>query len=491
MLIAEFDRLKGWSDGFLPSCAHWLNFKCGLNLGAAREKVRVAHALSGLPKIAASMARGELSYSKVRAVSRVACAATEDTFLMIALHGTAHHVENLVRGYRQAQQAAELSREAQQHVNRSVSYEYAEDGSLVLKARLPAVAGALVIQALKAALDRIPATEISADVVQESLIPYASRRADALAAIAESYLAGSGSSPASSSPTSTSAASSTRGSSSRGSSSRGSSSPASTADRYQVIVHVDAESLREHSDGRCEIEQGPSIPIETARRLACDASLLSVLENEHGEPLDVGRKTRSIPPAIRRALRSRDAGCRFPGCTHEQYVDAHHIEHWADGGETKLSNLVTLCRLHHRLVHEGQIRIETPAEGGWRFVHPDGRHYEVIRRTASAEYTGEEIGHTHADLGIRIDHNTAATRWRGERMDYELGVWILCQRVERARRIRDRNASGDSRLSDGSKVPNDSDVPKVSDVSDVSAETSETAVDTGCATDMTYATGAY
>src|SRR6202041_2443441 len=97
MLIAEFDRRHGWADGRLPSCAHWLNFKCGLNLGAAREKVRVAHALAGLPKIAAAMARGELSYSKVRAVSRVACEATEENFLMIALHGTAHHVENLVR----------------------------------------------------------------------------------------------------------------------------------------------------------------------------------------------------------------------------------------------------------------------------------------------------------------------------------------------------------------------------------------------------------
>ena len=443
LLIAEFDRLEGWSDGRLRSCAHWLNFKCGLNLGAAREKVRVAHALAGLPKIAAAMARGELSYSKVRAVSRVACEATEETFLMIALHGTAHHVEQLVRGYRQAQQAEELSREAQQHVNRGVSYEYAEDGSLVLKARLPAVAGALLIQALKAAVERIPLKEICATGVQEQPIPYASRCADALAAVAESFLAGAGSSAASSNPAS--------------------SSPASTADRYQVIVHVDAESLRQHSDGRCEIEQGPSIPIQTARRVACDASLLSVLENEHGEPLDVGRKTRSIPPAIRRALRSRDAGCRFPGCTHERYVDAHHIEHWADGGETKLSNLVTLCRLHHRLVHEGQIRIETPSEGGWRFVRPDGRHYEVIRRTVPA-YTGEELAHTHAELGIHIDRDTAATRWRGERMDYELGVWILCQQVERARWIRDRGA------------------PNTSHVSHVSAETSDTVVDTECAT---------
>jgi hypothetical protein len=439
LLIAEFDRRQGWGDGKLPSCAHWLNFKCGLNLGAAREKVRVAHALAGLPKIAAAMARGELSYSKVRAVSRVACEATEENFLMIALHGTAHHVESLVRGYRRAQQAEELSREARQQANRSLSYEYGEDGSVVLKARLPAVAGAMLIQALEAALERIPATEISADVVQEHRIPWACWRADALAYVAESFLAGSGD-----------------------------SSPASTsADRYQVVVHVDAESLRNHSDGRCELEQGPSIPVETARRLACDASLLSVLENEHGEPLDVGRKTRSIPPAIRRALRTRDAGCRFPGCTHQRYLDAHHIEHWADGGETKLSNLVTLCRLHHRLVHEGQIRIEIPSEGGWRFVRPDGRHYEVIRCTKSPVYTGDELATTHADLGIHIDRDTAATRWRGERMDYDLGVWVLCQQAARARRTRDGGVSGTSNVS--------AETPEA-------PETPDTVAERGCAT---------
>src|SRR6202045_2586115 len=165
-LIAEFDRRQGWADGKLPSCAHWLNFKCGLNLGAAREKVRVAHALIGLPKIAASMARGELSYSKVRALSRVACPATEEALLMIALHGTAHHVERLVHGYRRAQEAQELSSEAQQHASRRVTYGFAGDGSLILHARLPAVAGAMLIKALDAALERIPATEISADEVE-------------------------------------------------------------------------------------------------------------------------------------------------------------------------------------------------------------------------------------------------------------------------------------------------------------------------------------
>jgi hypothetical protein len=395
-LIGQFDRRNGWADGKLPSCAHWLNFKCGLNLGAARERVRVAHALEGLPKIAASMARGELSYSKVRAITRVACEATEESFLMIALHGTAYHVERLVRGYRRAQDAEELSREAQQHTHRSVRYCFDEDGSLILKARLPALAGALLIEALDAALERVPDQEISAEQEEECTLSFEHRRADALAAVAESYLAAA-------------------------------DSTSSTADRYQVVVHVDAQTLHEHSAGRCEIQNGPALPAETVRRLACDASLLHLLENEHGEPLDVGRKTRSIPPAIRRALNSRDGGCRFPGCTHQRYLDAHHIEHWADGGDTKLSNLVTLCRLHHRLVHEGQITVEAQDSGGWRFLHPDGRHFEIIRCTAPDPCHGEELEHTHTGLGIHIDPDTAATRWRGERLDYDLGVWVLCQ----------------------------------------------------------------
>jgi len=435
MLIAEFDRRNGWVDGRLHSCAHWLNFKVGLNLGAAREKVRVAHALGGLPKIAASMARGELSYSKVRALSRVACPATEESLLMIALHGTAHHVERLVRGYRRAQEAEELSREAQQHAKRSVTYGYDEDGSLLLKARLPAVAGAMLIKALDAALESLPGEEISTDVVVERSIPFESLRADALAAVAESFLAESDSS-------------------------------STGADRYQVVVHVDAETLHEHTAGRCEIEQGPAIPAETVRRLACDASLLQVLENEHGVPLDVGRKTRSIPPAIRRALNTRDGGCRFPGCTHQRYVDAHHIEHWADGGETKLANLVTLCRLHHRLVHEGEILIDTLPGGGWRFLHPDGRHFELIRCTESGSYDGEELERAHAALGIDIDSDTAATRWRGERMDYDLGVWVLCNQANRARDEQDVSAETSDEADDVSTETLDQE-------EDVSADTAD------------------
>lgn len=112
VLIAEFDRRHGWSDGYTRSCAHWLNWKCGIDLGAAREKVRVARALESLPSISAAMATGQLSYSKVRALTRVATPATESVLLNVALHGTAHHVEKLVRQFRRVQEVEELSREA-------------------------------------------------------------------------------------------------------------------------------------------------------------------------------------------------------------------------------------------------------------------------------------------------------------------------------------------------------------------------------------------
>src|SRR6267154_4677617 len=187
-LIGEFDRRQGWADGSLHSCAHWLNFKCGLDLGAAREKVRVASALPGVPKIAAAMKRGELSYSKVRALTRVATPATEENLLMIALHGTAYHVEKVVRLFRRAQEAEELSREAQQQAGRAVEYWYDTDGSLVLKARLPALGGGLLVKALEVALEAVPATELNVEFAEEQPLSYASRRADALARVAEGYL---------------------------------------------------------------------------------------------------------------------------------------------------------------------------------------------------------------------------------------------------------------------------------------------------------------
>jgi hypothetical protein len=191
-------------------------------------------------------------------------------------------------------------------------------------------------------------------------------------------------------------------------------------DRQQIVVHVDAQTLKHDHAGRCELEHGPALAAETARRLACDASLISVIENEQGEPLNVGRKTRTIPPAIRRALNSRDRGCRFPGCTYVRYVDGHHVHHWSQGGETKLSNLVTLCRFHHRQVHEGQVVVQILDDGAFRFVRPDGNTFDsplpkVTDWTALA-----------ATQPILITPRTAITGWTGERLDYREAIdWLL------------------------------------------------------------------
>jgi hypothetical protein len=258
----------------------------------------------------------------------------------------------------------------------------------------------------------VPAKEADPTFGGEQQQSHQARRADALALLAEGYLHA------------------------RSLSEGGSAAHHASADHHQVIVHVDAETLRERTAGRCHVEDGPTLPIETVRRLTCDASLVRITENEAGEPLDVGRKTRTIPPAIRRALNARDPGCCFPGCTRRQYLDAHHIEHWADGGETKLSNLLHLCRTHHRLVHEGGVTVE-PRDGGWRFVRPNGREFAAFEGSLLSDYEWTTLRDTHAAHGIVIDAETAATRWGGERMDNGWGVSFLCQQATHAKRDHD------------------------------------------------------
>ena len=379
-LLAEFDRRKGWNCRATRDCAHWLNWKCGIDLGAAREKVRTARALEKLPHVSAAMERGEISYSNVRAITRVATPENEHYFLQIARHGTAHHVETLVRAYRRAEEQ-ELSREQQQQKHREVRYYWDEDGSLVLKVRLPAVAGALVLKALEAAVPDTPPIDRPS---------WSHKRADAMAVIFESFMAhGAGA--------------------------------MNGGERHQVVVHVSAETLRGGGGEQCEIEDGPALAAETARRLACDASVVAIVENHKGEPLNVGRKTRSVPPAIQRALNSRDRGCRFPGCTHKQYTDAHHIKHWAKGGETKMSNLVTLCRFHHRKVHEGEVVVQILDDGAIRFVQPNGESFDSARPSGD----WHELSAVHERSGIRIDPRTAATRWDGRVIDYGIAIDVL------------------------------------------------------------------
>jgi hypothetical protein len=201
-LVAEFDLRNGWVDNETQSCAQWLNWKCGIAMGAAREKVRVARALEDLPKISAAMERGEISYSKVRELTRVADTGTEAELLTIALHGTADHVQKMVCAYRRAKDAEELTREALQQAERSVTYSYDANGSLILRAKLPAETGALILKALEAAMNDVPFEQVEESLQENRVetdpetgerklkvrsVPSA-RRADALAMVAESFL---------------------------------------------------------------------------------------------------------------------------------------------------------------------------------------------------------------------------------------------------------------------------------------------------------------
>jgi hypothetical protein len=182
------------------------------------------------------------------------------------------------------------------------------------------------------------------------------------------------------------------------------------------------------------------MPVETARRFSCDASVVTIVENENGEPLNVGRKTRSIPPALRRALNSRDRGCRFPGCPNKHYVDGHHIEHWANGGETRLSNLALLCRFHHRQVHEGGVAIHVLNDGALRFAMKDGRSFVSLApaRLDSADappaddmLQGDwtDLVATHDSANIAVTPATAVTRWTGESMDYGVATDAFIYRI--------------------------------------------------------------
>ena len=455
VLIREFDARTGWSG--CTSCAHWLSWRTGLAPGAAREHVRVARALEKLPKLSDAMRRGVISYSKVRAVTRVATPENELALLDVAKCGTAAHVEQVVRGWRRVDRIAEKTEERRRHETRSLRTWVDDDGMVLVQGRLTPEVGAVLRRALEAACDqmkmrRSPAADGPADAgsdvvaeqpedatakalaqdvaaVDEELAPtFAQRQADAIGLLAECALAGG--------------------------LDRG-----TAGDRYQVVVHVDAGALAAERDvpagtsrdaeseaESCEGAQcvpagtpaftsgaahsqtvldeagGIHVAAETARRLACDAALVEMQHGPAGEILDVGRRTRTISPALRRALAARDRQCRFPGCQNRR-CDAHHVEHWADGGATRLDNLVLLCRRHHRVVHEEGFRITLDAAGEVEFLRPDGRPFPAA--PLPPLWSGAPLAPVTERLdqdGVTIDGQTATPAWKGERMDIN---WVV------------------------------------------------------------------
>jgi hypothetical protein len=417
-LVAEFDQRGGWAQWGCRSCAAFLSWRCAIAPGAAREHVRVARRLEELPLIRAAFSEGRLSYSKVRALTRVGSVEQEAGLLDLARHSTAAQLERMVRAYRGVTQS---ERAAAGRPPRYVTWEHGDDGSLHLRACLPAEEGALVLAALEAGLtqqrrdtkttsaaagvsaetpvdprglpgkvpDRehdvpaetpddvhdVPAeTPDALDEIPAETVPSLSeRRADVLIAMADALL-------------------------------EADQSRRTGGDRFQVVVHVDTATLATHDGhGLSELAEGAPLARETARRLACDAAIVPLLERD-GRPLSLGRKTRSVLAPLRRALASRDRGCRFPGCTNHSAVEAHHIEHWAHGGSTSLENLVQLCRFHHRLLHEGGYSVER-AGTELVFRRPDGRPGRLQEATDSVRETGlrlTRIGELVAGVAVEV-----------------------------------------------------------------------------------------
>jgi len=384
-MIAEFDRREIWAAWGMASTARWLAWRCSIAPGTAREQVRVARALEALPSVRAAFARGELSYSKVRAITRVEGVVREEELLELAQYATAAQLERMVAGYRGVTRAeAECAIES-----RYLRLDQNDDGSWTLRGRLPAEDGALLARALEAGREAVAAPEEDVSAETAVRIPRSELDADAFVVLADTLLAGG-------------------------------PKERTAGDRYQVVVHVDAEALaaEDEEPHRCELGDGP-IARETARRLCCDAGIVPILERGNAT-LSVGRKTRAIPPSIRRALEARDGGCQFPGCTCKRWLDAHHIEHWARGGHTELTNLVQLCRRHHRLVHEGEWVVERARDGGLVFLSPHGLRLRNVPRRARGDCA--QLLDRQRRKGIAPPPGATVPGWMGDTLDLGYAV---------------------------------------------------------------------
>jgi hypothetical protein len=201
-------------------------------------------------------------------------------------------------------------------------------------------------------------------------------------------------------------------------------------DRHQIVVHLDQDPLAPDGSLAATLDDGARLSAETFRRIACDAGLVPMIHGARGETISAGRRTRTIPPSLRRALWARDGGCQFPGCTNRIYVHAHHIHHWAHGGLTSADNLVLLCSAHHRLVHEGGFRVAR-ASGTVEFRDPSGRLLDHSPTPAPANdwWTAISAGTTSA--GGEIDAHTNFPAWDGTPVDYDAALSALWECRER------------------------------------------------------------
>ncbi|WP_139263717.1 DUF222 domain-containing protein [Geodermatophilus africanus] len=371
-LVAEFDERDGWHGWGIRSCAQWLSWQCGLAPGAAREHVRVARALRTLPLTEAAFADGRLSYSKVRALTRIAEPDTEETLLDLATETTAAQLERFVRSWRRADADDADDPPDRPEPQERFEYWWDEDGMLNARLRMRPEQGTDLIIAVESEAERQARRERAQNARartaahppgldwreqqeldrrcadDDEVAGLARQRATArrLAALASLARAGVDRDRR----------------------------PGDPPGR-EVVVHIDATELADDTAaGRAHVQGGPALTAAQARRIVCDATVVTMLERGR-EPLALGRRRRRASKAQRRALLGRDGGCARPGCpeTRIERLHAHHLRHWLFGGRTDLDNLVLLCDADHGLVHDLDL-VVARVDGRLVVTAPDGRH---------------------------------------------------------------------------------------------------------------------
>ena len=363
LMVECGDRLAGGDD-----VSNWLSWAAGMKPSTAKAHLRVADRLESLPQIKDAFRAGEISFDKTDQIARIATPETEESLLMWAKHGTASQLAQIGSGFRKAT-ASHDGRDAA-HLRRHLSYYFSEDGSFRMRAQMSADQGAIVASALDAATAQLGEEQRSfkdEQLTDDQQVQQAHNegdsfgalKADALVALSETYLAhGAASRPG--------------------------------ADRHEVIVHVDPAALQGDRSAMAELDSGVGISPETALRIFCDCSFRTF--SDQGAELKLGRRQRTVSPALRRAIEARDRHCTFPGCSTRAFTECHHIVWWTELGPTDEDNLVLMCRRHHRLLHEGGYRLHKDTAGDLHFLRPDGSEvehvptYQSVSEVELAEY---------------------------------------------------------------------------------------------------------
>lgn len=408
-LLAVFDSGGGWHGSGLRSCSQWLSWKCGLSTGTAREQLRVAHALGGLPRVREAFAAGRLSYSKARALTRVATAKDEQPLVDVATACTASQLDRLCAGIGRARTNEEVLDQA---ARASFRAHWEPDGSLRFDGRLSAEDGAVLLAALAA---------VRPDPVADPGAPHADdtaegvdrrrgvRRTDAARAAAHSDAAALvllASHALTVPPTSDSAA------------------------PIRLVVHAAADASAEapappvsaDTPTAAVLDAGPTVPLvplgpDTARRLACEALVEPAAHPDAAATPPV--QHRFATARQRRALLVRDGGCAFPGCVRRRALHAHHLQPWSEGGTTTMANLVLTCSHHHRLIHEGGWQLRSGPDHRWQAVRPDGTIVTAAPATRGAA-TALPSAH-RAD----IQPETVTGTWTGEPLELAYAVSVF------------------------------------------------------------------